>query len=144
MLTKPSIDLSKRDNYKGYTLIEVMIAIAIFAIGFLAVASLQIAASKTNRAGSEYTQASTIATDRMERLMMLGYGNDDLDPAANPHPDPPDDMQGKYNIQWIVTETDLNADGTNDAKIVNMTVTWDRLGNADGRFVNLDFVKPDL
>jgi type IV pilus assembly protein PilV len=144
MLTKPSIDLSKRDNYKGYTLIEVMIAIAIFAIGFLAVASLQIAASKTNRAGSEYTQASTIATDRMERLMMLDYGNDDLDPAANPHPDPPDDMQGKYNIQWIVTETDLNADGTNDAKIVNMTVTWDRIGNADGRFVNLDFVKPDL
>ena len=134
------------DNYKGYSLIEVMIAIAIFAIGFLAIASLQIAASKTNRASSEYTQATTIATDRMERLMSLPYGDDDLDPdpAANPHPDPPDDVQGKYNIQWVVTETDLNADGTNDAKIVNMTVTWDRLESSSGRFVNLDFVKPDI
>ena len=144
MLTKTSINLSKRSNDNGYTLIETMIAIAIFAIGFLAIASLQIAASKTNRAGSEYTQASTIATDRMERLMMLDYGDDDLDPAANPHPDSPDDMQGKYNIQWVVTETDLNADGINDAKIVNMTVTWDRFESSSGRFVNLDFVKPDI
>ena len=144
MLTKPSIGLSKKGNDSGYTLIETMIAIAIFAIGFLAIASLQIAASKTNRAGSEYTQASTIATDRMERLMLLPYDDGDLDPAANPHPAPPDDMEGKYNIQWVVTETDLNADGINDAKIVNMTITWDRLGNSDGRFVNLDFVKPDI
>jgi hypothetical protein len=80
----------------------------------------------------------------MERLMNLPYGDGDLDPAANPHPAPPDDQQGKYNIQWNVTETDLNADGTNDAKIINMTITWDRLGNSDGRFVNLDFVKPDI
>ena len=136
----------KKGNDRGYTLIETMIAIAIFAIGFLAIASLQIAATKTSRASSEYTQASTIATDRMERLMSLPYGDDDLDPdpASNPHPDPPDDVQGKYNIQWVVTETDLNADGTNDAKIVNMTVTWDRLEGSSGRFVNLDFVKPDI
>jgi prepilin-type N-terminal cleavage/methylation domain-containing protein len=144
MLTKWTTDISERENNRGYTLIETMIAIAIFAIGFLAIASLQIAASKTNRAGSEYTQASTIATDRMEMLMVLSYDDGDLDPASNPHPAPPDDIQGKYNIQWVVTETDLNADGTNDAKIVNMTVTWDRLGNSDGRFVNLDFVKPDI
>ena len=144
MPIKQSRYISEIDNYKGYSLIEVMIAIAVFAIGFLAIASLQIAASKTNRAGSEYTQATTIATDRMERLMSLPYGDDCLDPASNPHPDPPDDMQGKYNIQWVVTETDLNADGTNDAKIVNMTVTWDRLESSSGRFVNLDFVKPDI
>ena len=105
MQTKLSIDLSKKDNDSGYTLIETMIAIAIFAIGFLAIASLQIAASKTNRAGSDYTQATTIATDRMERLMVLPYDDGDLDPAANPHPAPPDDMQGKYNIQWVVTES---------------------------------------
>ena len=144
MLKRQSPYISKEKYDSGYTLIETMIAIAIFAIGFLAIASLQIAASKTNRAGSDYTQATTIATDRMERLMALPYDDGDLDPAANPHPAPPDDQQGKYNIQWDVTETDLNADGTNDAKIVNMTITWNRLGNSDGRFVNLDFVKPDI
>jgi prepilin-type N-terminal cleavage/methylation domain-containing protein len=144
MLKNQSQHPNERYTEGGYTLIETMIAIAIFSIGFLAIASLQIAASKTNRAGSEYTQAATIATDRMERLMVLPFDDSDLDPAANPHPDPPDDMQGKYNIQWVVTEADLNADGTNDAKIVNMTVTWDRLENADGRSVNIDFVKPDI
>ena len=144
MSTIKLIDFMKKGNDRGYTLIETMIAIAIFAIGFLAIASLQIAASKTNRASSDYTQASTIVTDRMERLMLLPYNDSDLDSAANPHPDPPDDMQGKYNIQWVVTETDLNGDGINDAKIVNMTVTWDRLESSSGRFVNLDFVKPDI
>ena len=144
MSTIKLIDLMKKGSDRGYTLIETMIAIAIFAIGFLAIASLQIAATKTNRASSEYTEASTIVTDRMERLMLLPYNDGDLDPAANPHPDPPDDMQGKYNIQWVVTETDLNGDGINDAKIVNMTVAWDRLESSSGRFVNLDFVKPDI
>jgi prepilin-type N-terminal cleavage/methylation domain-containing protein len=88
MLKKQSPHISKGGNNGRYSLIETMIAIAIFAIGFLAIASLQITASKTNRAGSEYTQATTIATDRMERLMALPYGDGDLNPAANPHPAP--------------------------------------------------------
>ena len=144
MLKNQSRHPNERYTDSGYTLIETMIAISIFAIGFLAIASLQIAASKTNRAGSEYTQASTIATDRLERLMVLPFDDSDLDPAANPHPDPPDDKQGKYDIQWVVTDADLNADGVNDAKIINMTVSWGWMGSPAGRTVNIDFVKPDM
>ena len=84
---------------RGYTLIEIMIAIGIFAIGFLAIASLQITASKNSRTGSEITEAATIATDRMEMLMVLPFDDPLLDPTANPHPPAPDDSQGKYNIQ---------------------------------------------
>ena len=126
---------------RGYTLIETMIAISIFAIGFLAIASLQIAASKNNRAGSEITEAATIATDRMEMLMVLPFDDPLLDPAANPHPPAPDDTQGKYSIQWIVADADLNADGTNDSKVVNMTVSWPGAGN---KTVNIDLIKPDM
>ena len=67
---------------RGYTLIEIMIAISIFAIGFLAIASLQITASQNNRTGSEITEAATIATDRIEMLMGLPFDDPLLDPAA--------------------------------------------------------------
>jgi len=144
MLKSQSQYIIGRFNDKGYTLIETMIAIGVFTIGFLAIASLQIAASKDNRTGSEYTEATTIATDRMERLMTMPYDDGDLDPSANPHPSPPDDKQGKYNIQWVVTETDLNADGINDAKIVNIVVSYDRIGSVYGGSVKIDFLKPDI
>lgn len=126
---------------RGYTLIEIMIAIGIFAIGFLAIASLQITASKNSRTGSEITEAATIATDRMERLMVLAFDDPLLDPTANPHPPGPDDSQGKYSIQWIVADADLNADGTNDSKVVNMSVSWPGAGN---KTVNISFIKPDM
>ena len=126
---------------KGYTLIEPLAATSIFAIGFLAIASLQIAASTYNRTGTEITEAATIATDRMEMLIVLPFDDPLLDPAANPHPSAPDDTQGKYSIQWTVTDTDLNADSTNDAKVINMTVSWPGAGS---KAVNIDFIKPDM
>jgi type IV pilus assembly protein PilV len=126
---------------RGYTLIEIMIAISIFAIGFLAIAYMQITASKNNRTGSEITEAANIATDRIEMLMVLDFDDPLLDPAANPHPSAPDNTQGKYSIQWIVTDTDLNADGTDDSKVIDMTVSWPGAGN---KAVNIDFIKPDI
>lgn len=126
---------------RGYTLIEIMIAISIFAIGFLAIASLQITASKNNRTGSEITEAATIATDRMERLMVLAFDDPLLDPTANPHPPAPNNTQGKYSIQWMVADTDINADGTNDSKVVSMSVSWPGAGN---KTVNINFIKPDM
>jgi type IV pilus modification protein PilV len=131
-------------NDNGFTLIEMLIAISIFAIGFLAVASLQVSAGKNNRTASETTAAINIASDRMERLMNASFTDALLnpDPTVNPHPD----NQGKYSIQWVVTNTDLNADGEDDAKIINLTVSWKPYLNslAAQRSVNIDFIKPKI
>ena len=54
---------------KGFTLIETLIALAIFSIGILAVASLQVSASLQSRNSSEITEASAIASNRMEELI---------------------------------------------------------------------------
>jgi len=141
MIRKLHCNLNDKINGNGFTIIEMLIAMSIFAIGFLAVASLQISAGKSNRTASDITNAVNIASDRMERLMGISYDNAFLDPAANPHLD----NQGKYNIQWVVTNTDLNADGINDAKIVNLTVSWaPYLGGANQRNVNIDFIKPEI
>jgi prepilin-type N-terminal cleavage/methylation domain-containing protein len=131
----------KRISQCGFTIIEVMFAVSIFAIGFLAISSLQFSASKNNRTASEVTQAVTIATDRMERMMVLPFDHVDLDPILNPH----SENQGKYGIQWIVIDGDLNVDEVNDAKIISMTVSWTRLipSSESTRSITLDFIKPD-
>jgi type IV pilus modification protein PilV len=142
MIKRKHCNIIGQKNDKGFTLIEMLIAISIFAIGFLAVASLQISAGKNNRTASEVTAAVNLASDRMERIMGVPFDDALVDPAANPHLD----NQGKYDIQWNVTNTDLSADGVDDAKIVNLTVSWTPYlsGGAAQRNVNIDFIKPDI
>ena len=134
----------KNRNYNsGFTIIEVMIAISIFAIGFLAISSLQFSASRNNRTATEITQAASIAADRIESLMALSFTHEDLDPdpALNPHTD----IQGKYDIRWEVVDSDLNLDGVNDARTISMRVSWDRLvqPGAGSRTISIDFIKSD-
>jgi type IV pilus assembly protein PilV len=72
--------LNLKDNTRGFTLPEVLIAISIFAIGFLAVASMQISANHSNRRASDITEATAIASDNMERLMALPFDDGELSP----------------------------------------------------------------
>ena len=124
----------------GFTIIEVMIDISVFAIGFLAISSLLFSSSRNNRTASEVTEAITIASDQMERLITISSTHEDLDADDNPH----QANQGKYNVQWLVDDTDLNHDGVNDAKIINLTISFDRLGQAAPRIVRLDFIRPNV
>jgi type IV pilus assembly protein PilV len=63
---------------KGYTLIEVMIALAIFAVGILAAWALQNSATRGNAGARNLTIAAACASDRLEQLIQLDYGHADL------------------------------------------------------------------
>ena len=126
---------------KGFTLIEVLIALGIFAIGFLAVASLQISANLGGRKAIEATQASAMASDVMEELMISPFDDENLDPAKNPHLR----SDGKYEIEWEVADSDLNADGDSDAKMIELSVNWKSLlSNGVQRNLKIIFIKHDL
>ena len=144
MIEMRLLHMEQKNNNLGFTLPEVLIAISIFAIGFLAAATMQIYASNNNRRSAEATEATSIASLHMERLMPLAFGDTDLDPAGNPHP-AGGLNEGKYTIQWQVVDSDENSDGVNDAKIINLTVSWSLLlSGGSQRSVNIDFIKPDL
>ena len=53
---------------QGYSLIEVVIALAIFSIGILAIAQLQISAVRNNTNGNLATQATMLAEAQIENL----------------------------------------------------------------------------
>ena len=63
---------------KGFTIIEVIIALVILAVGILGVASLQVSAIKGNQLSDNITSALTLAEDKMEELLGLEYDNTEL------------------------------------------------------------------
>ena len=85
---------------RGFTLIEVLIAIGIFSIGILAVASMQLRSINLNSSAQMQSQATTLAVECLERLKMLPYDHTDLDEGSNPH----QNQLGGYTIVWEVTE----------------------------------------
>lgn len=60
----------------GFTLIEVIIALAILTIGILSVNAMQTMAIRGNKTASDITRASTWASDQIERIVNMPY--DDL------------------------------------------------------------------
>ena len=104
--------MKKRIPNQGYTIIEVLIAMSIFAIGFLAVAKMEIMSINQNAHARMQTEATVKAVDRLERLMALPYDHTDLNELSNPHRV----MSEGYKVEWIV-EDDVPINATKSVKI---------------------------
>ena len=104
-------------NNKGFTLVEVMIGMAIFIIGYLAVASMQIAAIRGDASARKTTEAATLAADRLETLIVLPYEN-----IAGGGPV----TEGAYEVSWQV-DPDPFPPLTN-VKTITVKVEWQHGG----------------
>lgn len=65
----------KNNDEKGFTLIEVLVAIAVFTAGVLATIVMQSSSVQTNSMARRTTEAGTIAADLLERLNALPYND---------------------------------------------------------------------
>ena len=65
-------------NSSGFSLIELLIAMAILAFGMLAAASLQYSAIRNNTNGNIYTQANMLAKAKLEYLKNLNIDSPEL------------------------------------------------------------------
>ena len=120
-----------KSSYKerGFTLIEVLIALAIFSIGILGVGTMQIRSTTGNTSARIRTEASIWTQDRVETLMLLPYG-DLLLATGAPH----NLNEGLYTVNWTVWDDTGAIAGavtqflngitpTTNTKIIEVTVT---------------------
>ena len=120
MLNKKVTKRSKQMTNEGFTLVEVMIGMAIFLIGFLAVGSMQIAAINGNAGAREATEAATRATSQLETLIALPFESiDDGDPVTD----------GAYRVSWeVLDELESPSTVLPNTKTITVTVTWQQRG----------------
>ncbi len=93
---------SRARRAAGFSLIEVLIAMVVFAVGVLGLAMVIPAGSnRVGRAGQQ-TRASQIAAMRAEQLLTTVYDGSNLD--AGNHVDAENPYDGAYYVQWDVEE----------------------------------------
>ena len=107
---------------EGLTLIEVMIALTILAVGLLTLATMQLEALRGGRSGVADSFATALAQDKMEDLQRMSWANGDLAATGNwataqtrTHP-----ANGQtYLVDWRVNDVIANW-----TRSIDVRVTW--------------------
>ena len=134
--TETQMDKLKKEN--GFTLLEVLVAITIFAVGLLAVAALHTSAIKMNSTSNKMTNLSTLAMDQIERLSALPYADAALN--AGTHGPTAFPTNANYSITYIVNDTLvlIDSDWVSIKKTVTVTVS------GRGKTENISFIRPNI
>lgn len=138
----------------GFTLVEVLISAAIFAIGFLAIAQLQMMSIHGNRTARGTTEANSLLQEKVDVLRMLPIGHADLvqsndgdlgEPnnitllsvvgeVGSAYADPQVEVYGNvYRVFWNVARPE------NGVRNVRVVVAWNEKNN--NRRIFTDFVR---
>lgn len=83
----------------GFTLVEVLIAMSILAVGILGIGGLASTAIRSSAYSQSITQANNLAQDRIEALMGVDFNNLHVTDIATPRTD----------LQRSCTQTDFTA-----------------------------------
>jgi type IV pilus assembly protein PilV len=156
---------------EGFTLLEILVAIAILCFGLLAIATMQVSAIKGNTHAIGLTEAVACAQDKIEELMPLDYNDADLvdtdsdGTGQDADDDGVDDDGGNFGLDKTVdgggtviadSNEDKNYNGKTyslywnvavdepvaNVKIVRVIVEWSERGKQ--RSATLDFMKADI
>ena len=116
-------EIAGLNDQSGYTLIEVLIALAVFSIGILALASIQFSTARSTKTGNVVTQATMLARDQIENLRRitdvttLSNGSEtDVDAQGNPG--------GIFDRSWTIS----NPLGGSNTRQITVAVSWNHNG----------------
>lgn len=121
--------IKKPGNLKsanGFSLIEMLIAMCVLAIGMLAAASLQYSTVRNNTTGNTATQANMLAKATIEMLKSQNIESTTL--AVGDYVDPsPVDASGNpggiYNRTWRIDPLGAST------RRISVTVAWTKFGS---------------
>jgi len=114
----------------GFTLIETLVAMSMFAIGIMALTQVQFAAARNTTTSKLTSTASFLASDRLEEVI---YGPSF---TAMTHANYPDEAYGhvgsadpRYKVfkRTVVVQDSLGITGTVAMKTVTVNVGWKAL-----------------
>jgi type IV pilus assembly protein PilV len=114
----------------GMSLVEVLVAIVLFAIGSLMAVTMTTSSLKANSNSHAIDEGANLGRIKMERLLSLGYEDADLqdtnadgvagllaaDAASADYSNP----DGRYRVSWNIA----NNEPVNGAKTLSVVVSW--------------------
>jgi len=103
----------KKDDERGFTLIEIMVAVFLMTIALLGLVSITVMVINGNAFSKSMTTATSLAKDKLEELQNTSYANITSSTAA-------ETKETIYQRSWTVT---ADSPGTN-MKTVVVVVTW--------------------
>jgi len=104
----------------GFTLLELMVSLAIMSIGMLGVVAMFVYAIGGNAEGRNLSRATNLASKKIEELKLTTYANLDSDAAGQFAPAPDDNFKIRY---WTVQDIpELNK------RKATVSVTWEIKG----------------
>ena len=151
------VDFSAKNHQHGSSMIEVLVALFITAIGLLGVQGMQLDSLKANVNSSLGTEAQLLAADMGDRILAYDsitstaddndyHGIDTNDAASNPNCDSSGcnkSAQVSRDTFYWKTEIENTLPGgrgtvTAVAGVITIAIVWD--GNANGYSVQLNLL----
>jgi prepilin-type N-terminal cleavage/methylation domain-containing protein len=128
MFSMQAQKVTTRHSSRGFSLIEVMIAMAIFAVGMLGVFSMQISSINGNATARRVTQDVTWAMDKTEQLLALAYTDtgdlkgvtSDVDANGQEH----SIANGDFTVDNDGIDNDLDGEIDEGGEAAIVTITW--------------------
>ena len=105
---------------KGFSLIEVLVALVILAIALLALAGLMVTTTKNNSWGGHLTEAATFAQDKLEQLRATPFGMIALNTTQTDNPVGSTGIT--YTRSWVAVPNIPPPGNTLD--VITITVSW--------------------
>ncbi|UCF92795.1 MAG: prepilin-type N-terminal cleavage/methylation domain-containing protein [Desulfobacterales bacterium] len=167
MFSEQGMKIGDQFSNRGFSLFEMLVAMTVFSVGMLAIASMLATSSEGNNAARGVTEAMMVASIQMERLMSLPHTDPDLNDTdgdgtdQDADADQVDDDGGNFGLDDAATGTADRSQTagiyklfwnvavnkpTIDTKTIRIIVSWSAAldGSNGQKRATLDFIRADL